>query len=104
MCPPEWPRESPGWKAALVAVRTQLADYEREGTSTPGKLKRAARLRACRLALRDVAGAHTAAVAQLKNGLADIERAEKDDDYRLVGDLIRRLLLELDGQLGSPGF
>jgi hypothetical protein len=102
MCPPEWPRESPGWKAALVTVRTQLADYEREGTSTPGKLKRAARLRACRLALRDLAAAHGDAVAKFKSGLADIERAEKDDDFRLVGDLIRRLLHELDGQLGSP--
>jgi hypothetical protein len=102
MSPPEWPRESPGWKAALVTVRTQLADYEREGTSTPGKLKRSARLRACRLALRDLAATHGEAVAKLKNGLAEIERAEKDDDFRQVGDLIRRLLTELDGQLGAP--
>ncbi len=85
-----------------MTVRTQLADYEREGTSTPGKLKRAARVRACRLALRDLAAAHAAAVARLKEELAELERAEKDDDYRLVGDLIRRLLRDLDGQLGSP--
>lgn len=89
------------WKAALLTVRTQIADYEREGTSTPGKLKRAARLRACRLALRDLGDEHAPAVASLKLALQEIEKAEKDDNWRRVAELIRTTLAEVDGLIGT---
>ncbi|MGH9392699.1 MAG: hypothetical protein ACRD1E_00890, partial [Terriglobales bacterium] len=91
------PPASLSWKAALLEARTQIADYEREGTSTPGKLKRAARLRASRLALRDFAAGHEQAVARLKDAFNQIERADKDDNWRRVGELIQAALVELDG-------
>ncbi|MGH9482895.1 MAG: hypothetical protein ACRD1L_12480 [Terriglobales bacterium] len=88
------------WKAALLTVRTQIADYEREGTSTPGKLKRAARLRHCRLALRDCDPEHAPAAAKLRLALGEIEKAEKDDNWRRVAELIPRTLHELDDLIG----
>ncbi|HEY7855312.1 MAG TPA: hypothetical protein VIC32_02630 [Terriglobales bacterium] len=94
--------ESNNWKAALLAVRTQIADYEREGTSTPGKLKRAARLRSSRLALRDVALDHTTAVSSLKLALGEIEKAEKDDNWRRIAELITQLVADLDRRIGTP--
>jgi len=97
--PPTAPELS--WNAALLEVRTQIADYEREGTSTPGKLKRAARLRASRLALRDFAAAHAAAVARLKTAINEIERADKDDNWRRVGELVQSTLTELDALIGT---
>lgn len=90
------------WKATLLTVRTQIADYEREGTSTPGKLKRAARLRTCRMALRDFSAAYAPAVATLKSALNEIEKAEKDDNWRRLADLIQQALVEVDGLIGAP--
>lgn|GEM_PF-5522940 len=95
------PLPDPAWGAALLEVRTQIADYEREGTSTPGKLKRAARLRASRLALRDFAASHAAAVARLKAACNEIERADKDDNWRKVAELVQAMLAELDGMIGT---
>lgn len=88
------------WKAALLTIRTQVADYEREGTSTPGKLKRAARLRACRLAVRDTGPEHADDSARLRAALAEIENAEKNDDWRRIGELVRRLLRDVDELIG----
>lgn len=96
------PHSVADWKAALLTVRTQIADYEREGTSTPGKLKRAARLRAARLALRDLPPERAAVVATLKRELNDIEQAERDDNWRRIADLVRQLLADLDGYIGQP--
>ncbi|MGN6594065.1 MAG: hypothetical protein ACTHJX_14310 [Terriglobales bacterium] len=90
----------PHWKAALLTVRTQIADYEREGTSTPGKLKRAARLRTSRLALRDFAETHAQPVAELKQLLQEVEAAEKDDNWPRIAELVRQLLTRVDGWLG----
>jgi hypothetical protein len=90
----------PHWKAALVTVRTQIADYEREGTSTPGKLKRAARLRAARLALRDFAADYPQPVTELKQLLSAVEAAEKDDNWPHIAELVRQLLTRVDGWLG----
>lgn len=95
------PVPAPDWKASLLAVRTQVADYEREGTSTPGKLKRAGRLRAARLAMRDLPTEHATAVAALKNMLNEIEKAERGDDWRRIGELIRQLLAAVDGHIGE---
>ena len=90
-----------GWQASLLSVRTQIADYEREGTSTPGKLKRAARLRTARMALRDFGPEHASAVAGIKSALNDIERAERDDDWRAIASLIQRTLAAVDGWIGQ---
>lgn len=84
------------WKGALQTVREQMADYEREGTSTPGKLKRSARLRAARMALRDFAASHSEATARIKAMLNDVEKAEKDDDWRKVSTLIPEILAAVD--------
>jgi len=89
------------WKAALLTVRTQIADYEREGTSTPGKLKRAARLRACRMALRDFGAERAPAIASLKQAFNEIEKAEKDDNWRRVTELIHSTLADVDGMIGT---
>lgn len=94
--------DAANWKAALLTVRTQIADYEREGTSTPGKLKRAARLRAARLALRDLPAERAGAVADLKRDLNAIESAERDDNWRRIGDLVQELLATVDGHIGQP--
>lgn len=91
------------WKPTLLTLRTQIADYEREGTSTPGKLKRAARLRACRMALRNVDGAHAGDAARLKSALNRIEAAEKNDDWRAIAGLARETLEALDGLIGTGG-
>lgn len=80
------------WNGALQVVREQMADYEREGTSTPGKLKRSARLRAARMALRDFAASHPEPTARIKALLNDVEKAEKDDDWRKISTLIPQLL------------
>lgn len=90
------------WKAALLTVRTQIADYEREGTSTPGKLKRAARLRAARLALRDLPAERAVTVAALKREISEIEQAERDDNWRRIATLVQQLLATLDGHIGQP--
>lgn len=96
------PHRAADWKAALLTVRTQIADYEREGTSTPGKLKRAARLRAARLALRDLPPERAAVVSTLKRELSEIEQAERDDNWRRIANLVRQLLADLDGHIGQP--
>ncbi|HXE31058.1 MAG TPA: hypothetical protein VN515_04590 [Terriglobales bacterium] len=88
------------WKAALVTVRTQIADYQREGTSTPGKLKRAARLRACRMALRGFESDHAAAVGALKQAVSAIEAAEKDDNWRQQAEIIVTLRQDVDRLIG----
>ncbi len=85
----------------LITVRTQIADYEREGTSTPGKLKRAARLRASRRALAGFDDAQAAAIEPVKRLLLQIEAAEKEDNWGRISELVRRLLSEVDGLLGS---
>jgi len=97
---PAAPDDASHWKAALLTVRTQIADYEREGTSTPGKLKRAARLRTARLALRDFAASHTQPVTEFKQLVNDIETAEKDDNWRRIAELVRQLLDRVDGWVG----
>ncbi|MGH9475154.1 MAG: hypothetical protein ACRD1C_02355 [Terriglobales bacterium] len=94
---------APEWKPTLIAVRTQIADYEREGTSTPGKLKRAARLRASRRALATLGAEHASAVALLKRLLAQIEAAEKDDNWSRIAELVRQLLAEVDSLVGGAG-
>ncbi|MGH9415732.1 MAG: hypothetical protein ACRD01_03815 [Terriglobales bacterium] len=101
---PPGPVLVPGpWKPSLLTLRTQIADYEREGTSTPGKLKRAARLRTCRMALREVAPDHAAEAARLKSELNRIEAAEKNDNWRLIAELVREMLAALDGLIGTGG-
>ena len=88
------------WTSALKTVREQMAEYEREGTSTPGKLKRSARLRGARLALRDFAASHSEETARIKALLNDVEKAEKDDDWRKISALIPQVLTTVDGLAG----
>lgn len=92
---------APEWKPALISLRTQIADYEREGTSTPGKLKRAARLRNARRALAGLGSAHADAVAPLKRLLEQIEAAEKDDNWSRIAELVRQCLAEVDALMGG---
>lgn len=80
------------WNEALKTVREQMTDYEREGTSTPGKLKRSARLRASRMALRDFAASHPESTAHIKAQLNAVEVAEKDDNWGKISLLIPELL------------
>jgi len=88
------------WNGALNTVREQMTEYEREGTSTPGKLKRAARLRAARMALRDFAASHAEPTARIKALLNDVEKAEKDDDWRKISTLIPELLAVVEQAAG----
>lgn len=89
------------WKTALFDVRAQIADYEREGTSTPGKLKRAARLRAARMAIRDAAPAYANQVNAIKFMLNEIEAAEKEGQHRQIALRVRHLLAAVDGMIGA---
>lgn len=89
------------WTTALKTVRDQMADYEREGTSTPGKLKRAGRVRSARMALREFAASHAEPTARLKALLNDVEKAEKDDDWRKISGLVPQLVAVIDELAGA---